>query len=309
MKASIHFLSIGLLLIVLVLAVSSAGPVQAQEPDMTYVGLKEHGLYAVDRAPDGRVIVGSSNGVWQVTADGQRVSRWSGVGLPPASCSEAEAPADGSEPCFVRALAVSSRGDVFAVVSLGSQPGRLYRWRAGGESWEAVPEAQMNLTGDDRVGMVAVAPDDTLYATATFWYRGTRTAVRRSTDGGETWSEVQYAGDDYWETDDGLSWQPLTPTDISQDLAAIAVSGDNHICYGTLGNILCSTDGGMSWAALTFLVSHPPTFINDLLVDSSGHLWATTDSRGLTGSSNAGLYRSALTVGSGPQPPGGSDGN
>jgi len=36
-----------------------------------------------------------------------------------------------------------------------------------------------------------------------------------------------------------------------------------------------------------------------LLIDSDGHLWAATDSRGLSGAVHAGLYRSQQPVGAG----------
>jgi hypothetical protein len=390
--------SIGLFLFVLILACPSVVPAQAQEPDMAYVGLGGYGVYAVSVAPDGQVVVGTSSGIWRATADGRQISQMSGDGLPVVGCSQADAPTDGSEQCFVPSVAVNSRGDVFAVVMPGWRRGRLHIWHASASGWQPVPEAQMMLDGDDSATLVAVAPDDTVYFAAKD-YRDTCGytpcvvgAVYRSTDDGETWAEVEYGG--YWETvdaidvgpagqvwlgggnlggshwmgvssdggtswatstvipptgdtypgthvttdfafgnqgdvyittaggaegyplgvyhssDDGLSWQRLTPADISQQLGAIALSGDDHIVYSSWGGILRSTDGGASWTALTYPPTYPATYVVGLLVDYDGYLWAATESKGMYGAGHAGLYRSALPVGSGRQlPPGRSEGN
>ena len=367
-----------------VLFLAAVVPVRAGEPDMAYIGLMGYGLYSMQVTADRQILLGSSGGVWQVSADGQRVSPFSGLGLPVTTCSVAAESTDETGPCYIPSLVVNSRGDIFAVLSNDSLPGRLYRWLSGGKVWEAVPGAsQMLRSDDDSVGLVAVAPDGTLYVTVSFWFRGPRAAVYRSADGGVTWAEVAYLGGDYWETidslavspegqvwlgggklgsshwmrvssdggatwttrtvipetanqltdshntldyafdgaggvyvttaggggdypagvyrsfDGGVIWERLASSEANRDLGAVALTADRHICYSAQGSVRCSADDGVSWTVLTFRADYPPTYVKDLLIDSDGHLWAATESRGLSVAANAGLYRSQQPVGAG----------
>ncbi|HSG46305.1 MAG TPA: hypothetical protein VLA43_00695 [Longimicrobiales bacterium] len=143
--------------------------------------------------------------------------------------------------------------DVVFVAALGaiwgSNPERgLYRTRDGGDSWELVKFIS------DRAGFVDVAfhPDDPDVLFAASWERvrgpwflqsgGPGSALWKSTDGGDSWTEV--VGNGFPETLKGRIGIAISPSDPDRMYAMVeAEEGE-----GSEGNGLYrSDDGGNSW--------------------------------------------------------------
>jgi photosystem II stability/assembly factor-like uncharacterized protein len=175
---------------------------------------------------------------------------------------------------------------MIAALTVSQSPGQTHRNRIssdGGATWttrSVIPETANQLTDN--------------HTTLDYAFDGVG-GVYVTTAGGAG----DYPAGVYRSFDEGITWERLVATEANQDLGAIALTADRRICYSAQGSVVCSADDGVSWTVLTFRADYPRTYVKDLLVDSDGHLWAATESRGLSGAANAGLYRSQQPVGAG----------
>ena len=137
----------------------------------------------------------------------------------------------------------------------------MHRAEPSDEQWVPINEGLENLD----VGAVAITDDGTLFAST---FLG---GVYRSTDRGDTWSEVLnvgldnpfipsllvegssiYAGTDdgvYRSTDNGDTWTQLKEGLGDPHVESLASTGDGVLFAGTDRGLYYSEDEGMSWQA------------------------------------------------------------
>ncbi|MCX6563007.1 MAG: hypothetical protein NTU60_05310, partial [Candidatus Aminicenantes bacterium] len=159
----------------------------AQESPMQYVALYKYALNGIALAPDGRILVATNAGVWEVRRDSGSCVPLPGAGLPRLM-----------DKCFVSQVAVTSAGAVFIIVGtdaihLGYDG--VFRLNSGATTWEPVgKETLMHAKTNEVVNTLAVLPDDTLFCTVqnTSAYRGRSKVAKllRSTNAGNSWEET-----------------------------------------------------------------------------------------------------------------------
>ena len=148
--------------------------------------------------------------------------------------------------------------------------GGLYRSTDRGARWQKLAHQHLSYLPVDTI---AFAPDGTAYV-GTAWY------LWKSTDDGETWTQIALPIDEYWvrsvvvdpssETtvwvgtgtqvfvspDGGHSWTDRTPPEASRTCYAIAVdpTDSNKVfagysdIYGSSSRLYVSDDGGSTWS-------------------------------------------------------------
>ena len=215
-------------------------------PSLTRVGLWD---VVPDPSAPGMLWASNRAGVWVSFDDGETWSRRDGTGAVRLALAGPNVLASGTcglrlgarngrvwrqvLPCVlpgpeetvlsVSRLLVDSRNPalVYAVTAetagIHSVTYRFLRSRDHGRTWEPLPEGPLPA---------ALGPDGTLYAF------GEDRAIRRSTDGGETWSVVHEGGP------------------VIRDLAVDA--GDPRTLYASTegAGVLRSPDGGLTWEGM-----------------------------------------------------------
>jgi photosystem II stability/assembly factor-like uncharacterized protein len=190
----------------------------------------------------------------------------------------------------VLALAVDRNEVIFAGTNIG-----VARSVDNGDSWEA------DLPGR---AVFAFAINNAGHIFAGTIGRG----VYRSTDQGETWSEVNngltntlvlvliinseqhlfagtYLGGVFRSTDNGDSWS-LSNTGLPPSrVFALAVNAADHIFAGTDSGVFRSANNGNSWEELNIGLNAPS--VPALAINAAGHVFAA-----VAGSAGGGVFRS-----------------
>ncbi len=139
----------------------------------------------------------------------------------------------------------------------------LYRSRDGGETWERV------LFVDDDTGVNEVHFDprnpDILYAT-TYQRRrhvwvlldgGPGSGIYKSTDGGDTWTELTNGIPEVDKGRIGLAVSPANP-----DIVYAIIEAQDH-----KGGFFRSTDAGATWKKMSSYMSTSPQYYNEIVCD------------------------------------------
>jgi len=161
-----------------------------------------------------------------------------------------------------------TNSDVVYVAAMGSVwgPGGdrgLYRTSDGGETWDKVLEI------DENTGVVSIEMDprdpDVIYAasyqrrrhTWTLINGGPESGVWKTTDGGDTWREINSGlpGGDKGRI--GLALAAKSPDTI---YAIVEAVGDKSGFYR-------STDAGENWSRMSDYISRSPQYYNEIVVD------------------------------------------
>jgi len=139
----------------------------------------------------------------------------------------------------------------------------VYRTRDGGETWERILEID-EYTG---VNEVVMHPDDPDLLLASSYQRrrhvwtlingGPGSGIHRSTDGGETWTEITAGlpSEDMGKI--GLAYAPARPDTV---YAIIESDGPGEGSYR-------STDFGVTWEKRSSYVAGSPQYYNELIAD------------------------------------------
>ena len=176
---------------------------------------------------------------------------------------------------------------IFAGVGTPSTPG-IFRSTDAGKSWQRLPvpiAAECENVGIPRPTGIALDPTDS----RNVWVGLEVDGVRRSTDGGDTWTTVNGAipnpdvhsvlvipgpprtvfvvvNDDVWRSiDDGKTWQPTRAREVfpwHYPRTIAAKPGEPRTVFVTLGDstpgrvgtVMRSTDAGVTWRSLSLPV-------------------------------------------------------
>ena len=139
----------------------------------------------------------------------------------------------------------------------------LYRTTDGGATWERM----LHISDDTGVSEVHLDPrnPDVMIASAyqrrrhvwTLINGGPESGIWRSTDGGETWTEVEEGLPD---VDKGRIGLAISPADPDVVYAIVEAARDE-------GGIFRSTDRGASWSKMSDYMSGSPQYYNELVAD------------------------------------------
>jgi photosystem II stability/assembly factor-like uncharacterized protein len=175
---------------------------------------------------------------------------------------------------IVRVLAFDNL-PTYSVLYAGTNNG-LYRSSDGGNTWSAT-----NFSGGWGGGVESLVIDPkttphTLYVPRRDYYSSDGDATQKSTDGGNTWTDIKYkvaavdtkmtpstlyaSNLDGWDngergffksTDGGTTWEcPTTPDIAVSLLVVIDPTTTPSTLYATRGEIIKSTDGGITWSQI-----------------------------------------------------------
>ncbi|MGH7540209.1 MAG: WD40/YVTN/BNR-like repeat-containing protein [Gemmatimonadota bacterium] len=160
---------------------------------------------------------------------------------------------------------VAAQGPLWAA---GGQRG-LYKTADGGETWERVLEIDEH-TGVNEVHFDPRNPD-VLYASA--WQRrrhqwtmidgGSGSGIHKSTDGGETWKEID---EGLPSGDKGRIGLAVSPVDPDVLYAIVEASGDD-------GGTFRSDDMGESWERTSRYQSSAPMYYHEIFADPHRFDW------------------------------------
>ena len=167
------------------------------------------------------------------------------------------------------ALTDDGQGNLY----LGTMSSGVLQSRDQGATWSFV-NSGLNTTGGLRVGSLV---PDTSAATTLYEISSSSTALFKTTDGGNSWNEVEIGG----------------------FAAAVAPADDQTIYYGNgavAGGMAKSTDGGSTWAVASTGLA--PNVVTAVAVDpaNSNIVFAGTESAGLFVTSDGGAsWQPAVT--------------
>jgi len=213
------------------------------DPDVVWVGTGEN---------NAQRSVGYGDGVYK-SLDGGR--SWQNMGLKDSGHIGAIVihPDDSDH------VLVAAHGPLW---SSGGDRG-LYRTTDGGESWELILEVDEH-TGINEVIMHPDNPDLLLASSYqrrrhvwTLINGGPGSGIHRSTDGGETWTEITAGlpSEDMGKI--GMAFSPARPDTV---YAIIESDGDGEGTYR-------STDFGVSWEKRSSYMASSPQYYNELIAD------------------------------------------
>ncbi|MBY6203292.1 hypothetical protein [Halomonas denitrificans] len=214
-----------------------------EDPDTIWVGTGEN---------NAQRSVGYGDGVYK-SIDGGRT--WSNMGLKDSGHIGAIV----IDPRDSNHVLVAAHGPLW---SSGGDRG-LYRTRDGGATWERVLEIDEH-TGINEVIMHPDNPDLLLASSYqrrrhvwTLINGGPGSGIHRSTDGGETWTEITAGlpGEDMGKI--GMAYAPARPDTV---YAVIESDGPGEGTYR-------STDFGVSWEKRSSYVAGSPQYYNELIAD------------------------------------------
>ncbi len=178
---------------------------------------------------------------------------------PPAEINDITSP-----PCqWINVLEINSSGDFFAATSDG-----LFHSTDNGSSWDLIT---IPFAGTEDINELKIASNDYIYVPS---YSLNVTYLLRSTDNGNTWSEIrsalgwissieedQYGNIYYCEhglyksTDEGDSWQQL----YSEGVHDVFVPNDTMIIIGVpgtfSGHLIYSPNNGSTWQTTSYNVT------------------------------------------------------
>lgn len=185
-------------------------------------------------------VAAGSGGLWKTTNAG---TTWTPVFDDQRSYSIGDVALDPSNPEVVWV----GSGENVSGRHVGWGDG-VYRSRDGGLSW-----TQMGLEASEHIGKILVDPRDgnvvLVAAEGPLWNSGGERGVFRSTDGGESWTQVLGIDEDTGATD--LEFDPENPDVVY----AAAFQRRRHIwgymAGGPGSGIYKSTDGGVTWRETT----------------------------------------------------------
>jgi photosystem II stability/assembly factor-like uncharacterized protein len=187
--------------------------------------------------PGGGSIVWGGTGLYRSRDGG---ATWQSIGLP-TSGAIGRIAVDPKDP---KRVFVASAGNLFVP---GGERG-LYRSTDGGDTWQRVLEGENGTTGAIDVAIDPVNPNNVL---AAMWdhvrlhthrlYAGVGSGVFRSTDGGETWTEISLPGN-VAAADVGRIGVAFAPSDPTRAYALVANRAD-----GSGVGFWRSNDGGASF--------------------------------------------------------------
>ena len=164
-------------------------------------------------------------------------------------------------------IAVSSSDP--SVIFAGTSPSALFRSTDGGESWEQLPVDMAEECPNVRVPRVTALEVDPANSNVV-WAGVEVDGVRRSLDGGDSWTRINGG---------------LNDPDIHG--MTVSVGGSTTVFTSTPGEVFASTDTGESWQGLGVRDSFPLRYCRGITVkadDPDTLLVATGDSPfGVTG--------------------------
>lgn len=185
------------------------------------------------------VAAGSGN-LWKTT---NRGITWEAVFDHEASYSIGEVAIDPSQPATVWV----GTGENVSGRHVGWGDG-VYRSLDGGSTWE-----NMGLKKSEHIGKILIHPDNSnlIYVAAEgpLWNGGGDRGVYRSTDGGESWTQVLSIDENTGVTD--LEFDPSDPETIYAAAYQRRRKTWSLLAGGPHSGIYKSTDGGSSWRKLT----------------------------------------------------------
>lgn len=175
-----------------------------------------------------------------------------------------------------RALAIDVSDE--QVLLAGGVSGGMYRSDNQGQSWT-------KTTNPEQLQSITCVAQDTRTGETDTWYAGTGEFLGNSAEGA---GESGYLGNGiYKSVDGGNSWDLLESTDVDSpesfvsnfqyiyNVATDPLSIDDRIYAATIGALLMSGDGGVSWYTLKGEFSDDMSKVTDVAINSSGLVYTT----------------------------------
>ncbi len=194
--------------------------------------------------------------------------------------------------CRAIAYDVRYNGAGNQVVLAGGVSGGMFRSTDGGQNWTRVSSL------NDIHSVTAVAQDPRPGFQDT-WYFGTGENLGNSA--GASGSAFYYGHGIFKSVDNGITWTQLPSTaggsqfsfdnrfDVNSKIVVNPVNGD--VYAGTLNSISLSTNGGTSWTTDLGAFGGNSTGITDVVVTSTGIVYASINGRGGAPATDQGIWR------------------
>ncbi len=195
-----------------------------------------------------------------------------------------------------RALAVDIGNPL--VILAGAVSGGMWKSTDGGSTWRKV-------TTPDQLHSVTCLVQDRRPGRRNVWYYGTGELTGNSATGG---GGALYRGDGIFKSTDGgetwlqlastVSGTPQTFTSMFQyvwNIVLDSTSASDEVYAATIGGVMRSTNGGISWSAVLGGSGNSNSRYTDVAITSTGVLYATLSEATLNGGSGAvsqGIWRS-----------------
>jgi len=143
--------------------------------------------------------------------------------------------------------------NIRSMISIGNG---IYRSTDAGKTWQ-----HKGLRKTGRIGRVVIHPEnpDIVFAAAlgTGYGPQQERGVFRTTDGGETWERVLFAGEDTGASD--IAMDPANPRNLVAGMWPIDIKTWQRTSGGPNGGIFVTHDGGDTWNRATDGLPEPPT--------------------------------------------------
>ena len=208
-----------------------------------------------------------------------------------------------------RTRAVAMDVNDTSIIIAGGVSGGMWRSTDGGQSWVAT-------TSPDELHSTTCVVQDERPGKTNIWYQGTGELYGNSASG----PYAPYRGDGLFKsTDDGVSWVQLAstatntpqvfvpPWDYVWNIAVDNSRADSDVVYAaTIGAIMRSNDGGMTWNLVKGTLTNPNTDpsgpfgprLTDVIVTPSGTVyaslsWMNIELQAGVAAVDAGIWRSS----------------